>query len=241
MELKGASVIVTGGAKGYGYGIAKALKAQGAKVWITGRDAEALDKSEKELGVQSVRADAGSGADWDRLVEAVLKESGKLDLLVNNAGGGIAIKPLAEQSDEDIRQSIDVNLVGVMLGCKRAAAAMSMRRSGMIINISSVCALYAWPGWSVYTAAKAGLNKFGHGLYTELRPFGVRVTTITPSWGATGFASAANLPGRDDGTLAKCMSPDQMGELVVKLCTTPDHLVIPDITVQPMIQDINPM
>jgi short-subunit dehydrogenase len=118
---------------------------------------------------------------------------------------------------------------------------MTGQKSGMIINISSVCALYAWPGWSVYTAAKAGLGKFGHGLHTELRPFGVRVTTITPSWGTTEFANVLNLPERDAATQSQCMSPQQMGELVVKLCAMPDFLVVPDITVQPMIQEIVPM
>jgi NADP-dependent 3-hydroxy acid dehydrogenase YdfG len=241
MELKDAVVIVTGGSKGYGFGMAEALIAKGAEVWITGRDEAALQAAAGRIGAKAVRADASSGADWDKLMEAVLKSKGQLDLLINNAGAGVAIAPVQDQSDDAIISSISVNLTGAILGCKRAAQIMTRQKSGMIINISSVCALYAWPGWSVYTAAKAGLSKFGHGLYTELRPFGVRVTTITPSWGTTEFAKVLNLPEHDAATQAKCMSPEQMGELVVKLYAMPEFLVVPDITVQPMIQEIIPM
>jgi len=241
MNFKGATAIVTGGSKGYGYGIAEALRAQGAEVWITGRDEADLKAAAAKLGAKAVKADVASGADWDRLVEAVMASKGRLDILVNNAGAGVAIAPVAEQSDDAIELSIGANLTGAILGCKRAAKIMGAQKSGFIVNISSVCALHAWPGWSVYTAAKAGLSKFGHGLYTELRPLGVRVTTVTPSWGSTSFGAAAKLPERDAGTAAKCMSPQEMGDLIVKLCSMPEHLAVPDITVQPMIQEITPM
>ena len=241
MKLNNAVAIVTGGSKGYGFGIAKALKAEGAEVWITGRDAKSLEKAATELGVHGIQADVANGADWDKLVGEIMKAKGHIDLLVNNAGAGVAIKPVAEQTDDAIINSINTNLIGAILGCKRAAGVMTSQKSGMIINISSVCALHAWPGWSVYTAAKAGLSKFGHGLYTELRPFGIRVTTVTPSWGATEFNSSSKLSALDSGTLSKCMSPGEMGDLIVHLFTMPDHLAVPDIQVQPMVQEIIPM
>jgi len=242
MDIKGKAAIVTGGSKGYGYGIASTLKKNGAEVWITGRDAKALKAAAEALGVKSIRADVGSGKDWDMVFETVTGATGgRLDILVNNAGAGVAIAPVHEQSDETIIASININLTGAILGCRRAGRIMSRQKSGIIINISSVCALYAWPGWSVYTAAKAGLSKFGHGLYTELRPFGVRVTTITPSWGATEFVSAAKLKANDAETTRKCMQPGEMGSLVADICAMPEHLVVPDITVQPMAQEIIPM
>ncbi|MBI4979314.1 MAG: SDR family oxidoreductase [Spirochaetes bacterium] len=242
MEIKGMAAIVTGGSKGYGYGIASALKKAGAQVWITGRDAKALKSAAETLGVNAVQADVASAKDWDNLfAQVTAKTGGRLDILVNNAGAGVAIAPVVEQTDEAIISSININLTGTILGCRRAGRIMSGQKSGIIINISSVCALYAWPAWSVYSAAKAGLNKFGHGLYTELRPFGVRVTTITPSWGATEFGSAANLGTRDEAAAKKCMQPEEMGKLVVDICTMPDHLAVPDITVQPLVQEIVPM
>ena len=239
MQLKNAKVLVTGGSDGYGRGIAAVLKKAGAEVWITGRNVEKLEKAAEELGVRTIQADASSGADWDR----VMMETGELDVLVNNAGFGGKIVPVAEQTDEDIIRTIGTNLTGVVLGCRRAGAMMAKRKRGIIINISSVCALYAWPAWSVYTAAKAGVAKFSHGLYTELRPHGVRVSCVTPSWGQTGFNHAANISGASENPelAAKCTAPEELGNIVRSIIEQPDHLAVPDITVQPVIQDISPM
>lgn len=239
MQLKNAKVLVTGGSDGYGRGIAAVLKKAGAEVWITGRNVEKLEKAAEELGVRTIQADASSGADWDR----VMRETGELDVLVNNAGFGGKIVPVAEQTDEDIIRTIGTNLTGVVLGCRRAGAMMAKRKRGIIINISSVCALYAWPAWSVYTAAKAGVAKFSHGLYTELRPHGVRVSCVTPSWRQTGFNHAANISGASENPelAAKCIAPEELGNIVRSIIEQPDHLAVPDITVQPVIQDISPM
>ena len=238
MEISGAKIIVTGGSDGYGKGIAKMLKAAGAQVWITGRNGAKLQAAASELGVDYLVADVTNPDDWDRVFAA----TGCPDVLVNNAGAGGKIAPVAEQSDEDIIRTININLTGTILGCRRAAEMMCRRGSGMIINISSVCALYAWPAWSVYTAAKAGLAKFSHGLYTELRPYGVRVTCLTPSWGQTEFNTAANISGASENPelAGKCTSPEELGNLVKSILETPDHLVIPDVTIQPMVQDITP-
>lgn len=239
MQLKNAKVLVTGGSDGYGRGIAAVLKNAGAEVWITGRNAAKLEKTAQELGVRTIQADASSGADWDR----VMRETGDFDVLVNNAGFGGKIVPVAELTDEDIIRTIGTNLTGVILGCRRAAAMMVRRKRGIIINISSVCALYAWPAWSVYTAAKAGVAKFSHGLYTELRPYGVRVSCVTPSWGQTGFNHAANISGASENPelAAKCIAPEELGNIIKSIIEQPDHLAIPDVTVQPVIQDISPM
>lgn len=239
MNLKGAKVLVTGGSDGYGRGIAGAFRDAGAEVWITGRNAEKLNRTAQELGIHAIQADASSGSDWDR----VMREIGELDVLVNNAGFGGKIRPVAEQEDEDIIRTIGTNLTGVILGCRRAGAEMAKRKRGLIVNISSVCALYAWPGWSVYTAAKAGLAKFSHGLYTELRPFGVRVSCVTPSWGQTHFNQAAEIRGasEDPELASKCIAPEELGAMIRFLAEQPDHLAIPDLTIQPMIQDISPM
>lgn len=239
MQLKNAKILVTGGSDGYGRGIAAVLKNAGAEVWITGRNAAKLEKTAQELGVRTIQADTSSGADWDR----VMRETGDFDVLVNNAGFGGKIVPVAEQTDEDIIRTIGTNLTGVILGCRRAAAMMVRRKRGIIINISSVCALYAWPAWSVYTAAKAGVAKFSHGLYTELRPYGVRVSCVTPSWGQTGFNHAANISGASENPelAAKCIAPEELGNIIKSIIEQPDHLAIPDVTVQPVIQDISPM
>lgn len=238
MSLTAKKVLVTGGGSGYGKGIAGVLKNCGAEVWITGRNEEKLKRTADELGVYFRRADAASPADWDSVFEAM----NGIDVLINNAGAGGKLLPVADQQDEDIFSTINTNLTGVILGCARAAKIMREQRSGDIINISSVCALYAWPSWSVYTAAKAGVAKFSHGLYTELRPYGVRVTCLTPSWGQTDFNRAANISGASENPelSGKCTSPEELGNLVKTILETPAHLAIPDVTIQPMVQDITP-
>ncbi len=238
-ELKGKRALVTGGgAGGYGFGIAKALKNAGAEVWITGRNQAKLDKAAAELGVHAVQADVSVGADWDKALAAM---DNHIDILVNNAGAGGPILPVAEQKDDDIAATIATNLTGVIMGCSRVAKIMMAQKSGDIINISSVCALYAWPAWSVYTAAKAGLSKFSHGLYTELRPYGVRVSCLTPSWGQTGFNQAAGINGFTPDVASKCTSPEELGSAVLSILQTPSHLAIADLMILPMVQDIQPM
>ncbi len=193
IDLSGTTAIVTGGAKGYGAGIAEALRRKGVNVWITGRDEPALVNTASRLGVSWFRADVTSSADWDSLFDTVLEETGRLDILVNNAGAGVRIAHLAELTDDEIHQALAVNLTGAILGCSRAAKIMAQQRSGTIINISSACQEQAWPGWSVYSAAKAGLAQLSNCLYTELREEGVRVTTLIPSWGAMGFLIPSRL------------------------------------------------
>lgn len=238
MNINGKKILVTGGGSGYGKGIAGVFAKCGAEVWITGRREEKLKAAAAELGVKYCCADVANPSDWDKVISLM----GGIDVLVNNAGWGGNLVPVAEQRDEDIIATINTNLTGVIMGCSRAAKIMQQQKSGTIINISSVCALYAWPAWSVYTAAKAGLAKFSHGLYTELRPYGVRVTCLTPSWGQTEFNTAANISGASENPelAGKCTSPEELGNLVKTILETPDHLVIPDVTIQPMVQDITP-
>jgi len=241
VDLSGRKAIVTGGSKGYGAGIAEVLKESGVEVWITGRDEAVLAATAKRVGVHPIRADVTSPADWDRVFKQVLSAANRLDILVNNAGAGIRIAPLAEQTDDEIAQGIAVNLTGVIYGARRAAKVMSKQKSGSIINVSSVCARQAWPGFSVYSAAKAGLALLSDCLYTELRDSGVRVTTLIPSWGATQFAKAANLPERPAEEAAKCIQPRELGTIVRDLCALPAHLTVQDLTVWPMIQEAVPL
>ncbi len=241
IDLSSSTAIVTGGGKGYGSGIAEALKKNGASVWITGRDEKALEDVAGRIKVQHMKADVIEAGNWDRLIQSVMKKDGRIDILVNNAGAGIHIAPLEEQTDEEIEQSISVNLTGVLLGCKRVVPIMKQQRSGTIINISSVCARQAWPGWSVYSAAKSGIVQFSKCLYTELREWGVRVTTVVPSWGNTGFLKAANLKEFDLETSVKSIQPIELGNLVVTICGLPAHLEIEDITLWPLVQKIEPL
>jgi len=237
-SLNKQSVIITGGSGGYGEGIAEAFAAAGASVWITGRDPLKLDRAASRIGASPFVADVTDGAAWDRLFAEVLQKTGRVDILVNNAGEGVHIGPVSEQSDLTLERSIASNLTGAMLGCRRASAVMQKQGSGLIVNIGSACSVHAWPGWAAYSAAKAGLLMFTRCLLSELRPHGVKVTSILPSWGQTDFTTAAGLPPRGAEVLAECISPANLGQLVLQLAQLPAHLITEEVRLWPMVQPI---
>ena len=239
-SLQGAVAIVTGGSVGYGYGIANILKQRGARVWITARNADRLQAAAARLGVQAVAADVTVPADWDRVVQTVRDDAGRVDVLVNNAGAGIRIAPLADLADDDIAACVATNLTGVMYGCRRVAPLLQAQGSGTIINISSICDQEAWPGFSVYGAAKAGLLAFSQHLYVELREAGVRVTCLTPSWGDTDFTATLGWEPKPEDVRRRMTQPDELGEIVAQVCELPAHLVMPTLMVLPLVQDIVP-
>ena len=238
--MKNKVVLITGGSHGYGLGISIKLKEKGYIVWTIARNSKILKEISKKYGIKTITADITNPQDWDKVMETIIKENKQLDLLINNAGAGISIKEINQQTDIDIAQSIAVNLTGHIYGCKRASEIMKKQRSGTIINITSVCAKYAWPQYSVYSAAKAGIVQFGKCLYTELRPFNIKVTTIIPSWGSTNFAVAAGLTN-DPEVEKQMMQTREMGDLIENICSLPPHLVIPCLQIQPIIQEIIPM
>lgn len=240
--LDGQVAIVTGGSRGYGAGIAEQLAAEGCSVWITARTKSDLQETADRIGAEFIQADVTDSEDWDRVFEHVLEAEDTLDILVNNAGAGVRIAPLVDQSDAEIRESIAVNLTGALLGSRRAAEVMSSQGHGTIINISSICEDHAWPGYAPYSAAKAGLAQFSDCLYTELREDGVRVTTLTPSQGATDFRAAAEgLTEWDEDTIQSITKPEELGDIVVYICQLPPHLEMQDCSVLPLNQHVEPL
>ena len=239
-DFSGKTAVITGGSTGYGAGIAEVLSKSGASVWITGRHEETLKETAESCGCRYVAADAARPKDWDALIDRVTEKEGKIDLLVNNAGGGINIAPLEEQTDEEINASITVNLTGAIYGCRRVLPQMKKRKSGTIINVSSICATEAWPGWSVYAAAKAGMVQFTNSIYVEGREHGIRATSLVPSWGNTEFIDSAGLPAFDKETRDKCIQPAELGDVVAYIWDFPAHLELQSMVVLPLVQEINP-
>ena len=238
--LTGQVALVTGASSGFGAGIAKQLAKNGVRVYIMARRSAKLSQLAAETGTFPVTGDITKTNDWDQVFDQLIKKEGRLDILINNAGVGGPIKSIEGQGDEDVFTTIQTNLTGVIWGCKRAAVLMKNQGSGTIINVSSVCAVKAWSGWSVYGAAKAGLEQFTRHLYVELRPFGVKATILRPSWGATEFKEASQLEAFDPGTVKKIIQPEEIGNMVVDICRLPAHLLVPEISLYPLIQEINP-
>ncbi len=230
-------VLITGATSGYGLATAKAFKAQGDTVIIASRNADKVAAAVTEHGFEAGYAlDVTCYDQWVQVKEAVMARFGRVDVLVNNAGGGVAIAEVADQTREDIDKAIALNLNSVMYGCQLFAPVLKAQGDGIIINISSVCARHCWGGWSVYAAAKAGVLNFTKGLYVELRPYGAKATCIIPAAAATGFQSGAGI-GEENQTL----TPEDIANAVLYAANQPKGVVVEEMTVWGTSQDVQPL
>ena len=177
-SLAGRLALVTGGSRGIGRAIAVELARAGAEVVVGYRSAaEEAEQVATEIGGRAVQADLSVPEEAAGLVEA----AGDIDILVNNAGltrDGL----IARMSDEDWRTVIDTNLGGAFATCRAAARGMMKRRSGSIVNLTSVVGLHGNPGQTNYAASKAGLIGLTKALARELATRGVRVNAIAPGY-----------------------------------------------------------
>jgi NAD(P)-dependent dehydrogenase (short-subunit alcohol dehydrogenase family) len=238
-SVKDQVVVITGGSSGYGKATARRMVEEGAKVIITGRDQNALLRSCDEIpGLEGCRADASKWEDWQRLGASVMERHGRIDVLVNNAGGGLAIMDTVDQRREVVDDIIAVNLTGTVYGSMIFGKAMKRQRSGTIINISSACATEAWPGFSVYAAAKTGVVGLTKGLYTELRPYNVRVTVVIPGAGATNWSRNAGLAEPPSPFL---LTGEDLAEVILHICQMPAHVEIEEYRVWGMDQEVIPL
>ncbi len=180
-SLDGKTALVTGGSRGIGRAIAEELARAGASVVVGYRSgADEAEEVASTIGGRAVQADVSDPEQAKRLVE----EAGDLDVLVNNAGltrDGL----IARMPDEDWREVIDTNLGGVFYTCRAAARGMMRRRSGAIVNISSIVGVHGNPGQTNYSAAKAGIIGFTKALARELGSRNVRANVIAPGYIAT--------------------------------------------------------
>ena len=239
-SMKDQVVVITGGASGYGKATAKRFHQEGAKVVIADVDEKALQAAANEIGgtVEAYRQDVTSPEAWTSLFDKVMQAHGRVDVLVNNAGGGVSIKDTVDQTTEVADRIIQLNLNSVVYGCIIFGKQMREQRSGTIVNISSSCATEAWPKFSVYAAAKSGVVSLSKGLYTELRPFNVRVTAVIPGAGSTNFSKNAGLA---EPAVPFALKAEDMAEVVLHICQMPQHIEIEEYRFWGTDQEVIPL
>ena len=181
-------------------------------------DADEAEAAAQEAGGRAVRADVSDPNEARRLVE----EAGELDLLVNNAGltrDGL----IARMPDEDWRDVLETNLSGAFYTCRAAARSMMRRRSGAIVNVSSIVGLHGNPGQANYSASKAGIIGLTKALARELAPRGVRANVVAPGYVDTRLTRAISDDMRElmlqNTPLQRFGEPEDVAGAVRFLCS----------------------
>jgi NAD(P)-dependent dehydrogenase (short-subunit alcohol dehydrogenase family) len=221
IDLSGKSAIVTGGSRGIGFAIARALVADGVSVAVTGRNAGHLSVARPEIekagpgAVETLQADVRVYDEVERAVGATVARYGALDFLVNNAGVGI-FADVADMTPAQWSEVVQTNLTGVFNACHAAIPHMRRRGGGFIINISSLAGKSAFPTGAAYCATKSGLNAFSEALMQELRYDNIRVSYVMPGSVATGFMGGDSSKGADWK-----VSAEEVAEVVLSLLHHP--------------------
>lgn len=209
IPLQGASVAITGAARGIGLATARAFLAEGARVFIGDLDADLAKSAADELGCAGAGLDVRSRESWEGFLAGV---DAPLQILVNNAG----IMPAGRYVDEQDSVTdaiIDVNLNGVLRGTKLVLPGMLARGSGHIVNVASYLGEVPAAGLATYCASKHAVVGFSEALRDELAGTGVTVTTVLPSAVRTDLVSGVKLGG-----LLPTVDPEDIAEAIVATC-----------------------
>jgi 3-oxoacyl-[acyl-carrier protein] reductase len=199
--LAGRVAVVTGGTRGIGLCIARALAEDGASVVVSGRDAARLESAVKELetlgaSALGVAADQSKREDCDRLADAAKERFGRIDVLVNNAGI-TRDQLLVRMKDDDWDQVLDTNLRGVFLMTRAVAKPMMRQKSGRIISIASTAGAMGNPGQVNYSAAKAGVIGLTKAAARELAHWNILVNAVAPGLIETDMAAGISAEARE--------------------------------------------
>lgn len=175
--------IVTGGGSGLGFAIAQKFIENGITTIISGRDIQKLDAAKNKLGenCHALPIDLNDLSIIPSFVQTILKQFGQIDILVNNAGINMK-KEFTEVTDEEFLQVITTNLLAVFALSREVVKHMLQRKTGSIINISSMAAQYGLPKVIAYSASKTAIDGMTRAMAVELSPKGIRVNAIAPGF-----------------------------------------------------------
>lgn len=216
-SLRGKVAVVTGGSRGIGLAIARALMAEGAQVAVTGRSAAHLSTAHAKIeaagpgAVETLQADVRRYDDVKRAIDATVARFGGLDILINNAGIGV-FTSVSKMTPDQWTDVIETNLSGVFNACHAALPHLERRGGGYIINISSLAGKNPFADGAAYCASKAGLNAFSEALMQEVRYDNIRVSYVLPGSVSTAFSSGEEGRGADWK-----IAPEDVADVVISL------------------------
>lgn len=235
MRLEGKTAIVTGGASGFGAGIARKFVSEGARVMVADINADAATAFATELGNPAIAqsVDVSNNDSVVQMVDAALAAFGRVDILINNAGVTHLPMALEEVSEDDFDRVLAVNVKSVYLTAKHLVPSMREREAGCILNVASTAGVSPRPRLSWYNASKGWMITATKSMAVELAPAGIRVNAINPVAGETPLLKT--FMGEDTPEIrAKFLStipigrfstPQDMGNAACYLCSDEASMV----------------
>lgn len=227
MDLKNASVLVTGGSCGIGFETARLLRDRGARVAICARHEEPLVEAAEQLGAVPIVADVSKEDDVVRMVQQVIKEFEDYNVLVNNAGFG-AFAPLTELTAEEVLRVWQTNVLGAMLVARESARHFIGRSYGNIVNISSTAGQRGFANGTAYCSSKFAVGAMTECWRAELRQHNIRVMQVNPSEVQTSFGAEESSHVKAENS-TKLQATD-IGQLIVSMLEIEDRGFITDST-----------
>ena len=219
-NIRGRTVAITGAARGIGFATAQALLARGARVVIGDRDVALGESAVARLsnlgpvsGYPLDVADPESFATF--LDKARADGGGRIDILINNAGV-MPVGPFLSHTDAAVRSAVEVNLYGVINGCRLVLPEMVGRRSGHIVNIASLAGMLAVPGQALYAGTKFAVVGLSTALADEFAPQGVQISCVMPT-----FTNTELIAGTATGGLTTPVQPEDIAAAVVRTLDKP--------------------
>ena len=236
-------VAVAGASSGAGRAMALHLADLGYPVAVCARREELVSELAEAIrgkGGRSlaVRADMAVWEEAEAFVQRVVREYGRIDVLVNNAGWGVRAAEFAALSLEEIRQGVDVNLYTVLYGCRAALPYMKKQGSGHLINVSSLLGKRARMNLAVYTACKHAVEGFSRALLNEVNGQGIKVSVLAPAAIRTEWQAKA---GITPDPKIRLLAPEDLALMVQYLIETPRHFSIWNMDLMALGQTINPL
>jgi NADP-dependent 3-hydroxy acid dehydrogenase YdfG len=245
-NIKGKVVVITGASSGLGEAAAKHLSQLGATVVVGARRAERIEKIAKEIrgnGGKSLAivADVTNRDQVKKLVDSAVKEFGRIDVILNNAGI-MPLSPMERINVDEWDKMIDVNIKGVLNGIAAVLPYMKEQKSGQIINTSSVAGHKIFNGSAVYSATKFAVRALTEGLRMEVKPYNIRTTIVCPGAVKTELLehiSEADIQqANKDYVGAVGISPDSFARVVAFAINQPDDVDINEVIFRPTSQEL---